>query len=217
MRRTRCALATDFDADDSLDDIELLNIDANASHARVFQQYRCDPLSESLNEIYMAAADDQTNRVENDVIREDRAHIVRVRASPSHQRFDLEHHALLTLALEIISADLRGNDKIAHEHPVYLTVGVPSADNTSRKQPPINFWRGVRFGPFTRDQITDERNRLRVDRAVAVVGMAKGAAESEDVGAHEQQAGDVGSLKRTRKAAREFPPRGTASRNPRAL
>ncbi len=79
----------------------------------------------------MAAAYDKSNGVEDDVIGEDRAHIFRVRAGSPHQSFDLEGDALLYMPLEIIGADLRLNDKITHEHPVELALGVASADNAA--------------------------------------------------------------------------------------
>ncbi len=171
---------------------------------------RGDLLGESLDEVDMAAADDKPNRIEDDVVGEDRAHVFRVRAGSAHQSFDLEHHALLGVALEIIGADLRVNDEVTHEHPVDLAFGVASADDAASKQPPIDLRRSVRFGPFSRDQIADQRDGLRVDRAFAIVGVTKRSAKSEDVGPHEQQSGNVGGLERARKAARE--PRRAAPR-----
>ena len=150
------------------------------------QHDRGDLLGERLDEIDMAAADDESDRVEDDVVGEDRAHVFRMRAGAPHQSLDLERHALLGMALEIIGADLRLNDEVAHEHPVDLAFGVASADDSASEQPPIDLRRGVRVGPLARDQIADERDRLRVDRAFAIVGATKRSAESEDVGAHQQ-------------------------------
>ncbi len=163
--RTCSTLATDFDADRALDDIELLHADANASHASMPQHDRSDVLGQGLDKIDMAATDDKPNRVEDDVVGEDRAHIVRLRAGASHQGLDVEDYPLLQAALEIIGANLRGNDKVAHEHPVDLSFGVAPADDPASEQSPIDLCRRVRARPFTRDQIADERNGLRVDRA----------------------------------------------------
>ena len=54
------ALTTDFDPDLALDDVELPDIDANAAYARVLQHQRGDLFRERLDEIDMAAADDET-------------------------------------------------------------------------------------------------------------------------------------------------------------
>ena len=153
-------LATNFDADGAPDDVELLDVDANISHASMPQYDRGDLLGESLDKIDMAAADDETNRVENDVIGKDRAHVVGVRAGASHQSFDLEQYALLRVAFGFISADLRRNDEITHENPIDFALDVASANDSTSEQPPVDLRRGVRIGPFTRDQVTDERDGL---------------------------------------------------------
>ena len=76
----------------------LLDVDANASHASMLQHDLGDLFGEGLDKFDMAAADDESDRVEDDVVGEDRAHVVRVRAGPSHQSFDLEKDALLRVA-----------------------------------------------------------------------------------------------------------------------
>ena len=72
-------------------------------------------------------------------------------AGAPHQSLDLERHPLLCLPLEIISADLRLNDEVAHEHPVQIALGIASADDSASEQPPIDLRRAVGVQPLTRD------------------------------------------------------------------
>src|SRR6185437_2075566 len=147
----------------------------------------CELFRKRLDEIDMAAPDHETDGVENQVVGKDRAHVVRVRAAAPHQRLDIEDDALADGALEIISADLSGDDKVAHEHAVEFALLVASANNPSRQQPPIDLRRSVWVRSLARDQITDENDGGRIDRASPVVGVTKRAAESEDIWAHKQE------------------------------
>ena len=162
-----------------------------------------DVLGECLDKFDVAAADDELNRVEDNVVGEDRAHVIRVRAGPSHQSFDLEEYALLRVALEIISADLGRNDEITHEHPIDVAFDVATADDPASEQPPIDLRRSIRLAPFTRNQIADEGDGLWVDCAFTIVSVTQRSTESEDVGADEQQARDVGRLERACESADE--------------
>ena len=164
------------------------------------KQDRSDLFGERLDKIDMAAADhDQADGVENDVVGENRAHVVGMRAGAPHQSLDIEDDALTDGALEIIGADRGGNDEVTHEHAVEFAFLVTSADEAARQQSPIDFRRSVWVRSFARDQIADENDGGRIDRASPVVGVTKRAAESKDIGTHEQQPSE-------RQALRASPP-----------
>src|SRR5690348_1089992 len=76
----RGPLPADLDADLALDHIELADVDADAAHARVLQENRGDLFGEGLDKIDMAAPDHEPDRVENQVIGEDRPHVSAMRA-----------------------------------------------------------------------------------------------------------------------------------------
>ena len=126
-----------------------------------------------------------------------------MRAGATHQSLDIEDDALTDAALEIIGADRGGDDEVTHEHAVEFAFLVASANDAARQQSPIDFRRSVGVRPFARDQIADESDRVRVDRALPIVGMTKRASESEDVRTHEQQPRDVRRLERARQAAHQ--------------
>ena len=119
-----------------------------------------------------------------------------MRACAADQRLDVEGDALLGAALEIIGADLGFDDKIAHEHAVEFAFLLASADEAARQQPPVDLGRSVGVRPLARDQIANQRDRLRVDRAPPIVPATKRAAKAEHVRTHEQQARNVGRLQR---------------------
>ena len=135
-----------------------------------------------------------------------------VRAGAPHQSLDIEHDALTDGALEIIGADRGRDDEVAHKHAVELAFLVASADDPAREQSPIDLRRSVGVRPLTRDQIADESDGLRVDRALPIVGMTKRASESKDIRTHEQQSRNVRRFERARQAAHQARARGTARR-----
>ena len=94
----------------------------------------------------MAAPHDQPDGVENDVVGENRAHIVGMRAGATHQRLDIEDDALTDGTLEIIGADRGGNDEVAHEHAVEFAFLIAPANEAARQQSPIDFRRSVGIG-----------------------------------------------------------------------
>src|SRR5579871_341482 len=153
VSRTGRALTADFDPDLAPDNIELPDIDANAVYARVLQYERRHLFRERLDKIDMASADDELDRVDDKVVGKDRAHVVRLRAGTPHQRLDFEHDTLMDAALEIICADLRGDDEVAHEHAVEFTLVVASANDAASEQSPIDLRRSVQLEAFTGDQI----------------------------------------------------------------
>src|SRR4029077_9179531 len=118
VSRTRGALATDFDPDRALDHVEFADVDANAAHPCMPQKDRGDLLGERLDKIDMAAPDHEADGVENDVVGENRPHVVRVRSGAAHHSLDVEDDALTDRTLEIIGADGSGNDEVVHEHTV---------------------------------------------------------------------------------------------------
>ena len=126
-----------------------------------------------------------------------------VRAGAPHQSLDVEDDALTDGALEIVGADLSGDDKVAHEHAVEFAFLVASANDPAREQSPIDLRRSVGVRPLARDQIADESDGLRVDRASPIMGVTKRAAESKDIRAHEQQSRNVRRFERARQAADE--------------
>src|SRR5271168_4989647 len=123
----------------------------------------------------MPASDDKPDHVEDQVVGKDRTHVVRVRAGPPHQSLDLENDALLDPALEIIRADLRRDDEVTHEHAVEFAFFVAPADDPASEQSPIDLLRSVDLQSFARDQIADESDGLRIDRASPIVGVTKRA------------------------------------------
>ena len=107
-------------------------------------------------------------------------------------------------ALEIIRADLRRDDEVTHEHAVEFALVVASANDTASEQSPIDLRRSVEVRTFARDQIADESDGLGVDRPSPIMGGTKSAAESENIGAHEQQSRNVRRFERTRQAAHQL-------------
>ena len=57
-----------------------------------------------------------------------------MRAGAAHQSLDVEDDALTDGALEIVSADLGGDDKVAHEHAIEFAFVVASANDPARQQ-----------------------------------------------------------------------------------
>src|ERR1700677_77719 len=186
IRRSRGAFTTDFDPDSALDHVELADVDPNAAHPRMLQEDRSDLFRERLDKIDMAAPHDQANGVENDVVGENRAHSIGVRAGATHESLDVEDDPLTDGTLEIIGADRGGNDEIIHEHTVEFASRVAPPNEPARQQSPINFGRNVGIGSLTRDEIADESDRDRIDRALPIAGTTKPPAESEDIRTHAQ-------------------------------
>ena len=87
----------------------------------------------------MAAPDDQTDRVENDVVGENGTHIVGMRAAATHESLDVEDNALTDGTFEIVCPDRGGNNEVMHEHAVEFAFLVASADEAARQQSPIDF------------------------------------------------------------------------------
>src|SRR5262249_42775446 len=156
VSRTGGALATDFDPDRALDDVEFADADPNAAHPRMLQKDRGNLFGERLDEIDVAAADHEADGVENDVVGENRPHVVRVGSGAAHHGVDVEDDALTDGALEIIGADRRRNDEVAHEHAVEFAVLVAAANEAARQQSPIDFRRSFWVRPLARDEIADE-------------------------------------------------------------
>ena len=127
-----------------------------------------------------------------------------MRAGPPHQSLDLEDDALMDGALEIIGADLRRDDEVAHEHAVEFAFVVPSADDTAREQSPIDLRRSVELRTFARDQIADESDGLRVDRRSPIMGVEQSAPRNPSTsGRTKQQSRNVRRFERARQAAHQ--------------
>src|SRR6202044_1352399 len=77
-------------------------------------------------------------------------------------------------------------------------------DEAARQQSPINFRRNVGIGSLARDQVADENDRGRIDRALPIAGMTKRPSETEDIRTHEQEPGDVRRFKRARQSAHQL-------------
>ena len=104
-------------------------------------------------------------------------------------------------ALEFVGADLSGDDKVTHEHAIDFGLLVASADDPASEQSPIDLRRGVGVRPFPRDQVADESDSLRVDRASPIMVVTKRAAESKDIRAQKHEARNVRRFERARQAA----------------
>ena len=96
-----------------------------------------------------------------------------MRAGAAHQRLDVEDDALTDGALEIISADLGGDDKVAHEHAVEFAFLVASANDPAASNRQSIFGEASGLRPLARDQIADESDGGGIDRRLADRGRDK--------------------------------------------
>ena len=197
------AIAPDLDADGAVDHVDLADADAQASHARVFQHRVRDLLRKGLHELHVAAPDGEPDRVQNDVVGEDRAHVVGVTRGAAHRDLDVEHDPLRRDALEIVGADMGVNHEVADKNVVDLALVIPAADDAAGEQPPVDFRRPVAVGALSRNEIANQREALRIEPARPIVIDAERAAESEHVRTDEKKPRRVGRLERPRKAADE--------------
>ena len=77
-----------------------------------------DILGDGLDEVDVAASDDEPDRIQDHVVGENRAHVVGVSDSARDRGLDIEENALLGAPLVRISADLGCGEEIAQEDDV---------------------------------------------------------------------------------------------------
>ena len=110
-----------------------------ALHALVQQHHLGEALGDRLDELDMAGGEDHFYRIHDDVIGEDRAHVVAADGDARHIDVDIEAHALRAAALEIIGADLDRNDEVAHEHVIDLAAALAALEKAaSDDQRPVD-------------------------------------------------------------------------------
>ena len=95
----------------------------------MLQHDRGDRLGDGLDEVDMAAAEDDPDGVEDDVVGDDGAQVVGVGGGAGDGGVDVEQQTLACPALVRVGADLRGRQEIVDEDRV---VGRPAPASATR-------------------------------------------------------------------------------------
>ena len=87
-----------------------------------------------------------------------------------------------------------------HEHAIKFAFMVASANEPAREKSPIDLRRSVGDRPLAGNQISNESDILRVDRASPIMGVTKRASEPKNIRTCEQQSRNVRRLERARQS-----------------
>src|SRR3984893_11125892 len=166
----RRAFAFDLDPNRATHDIEFFNPHANPRNKWVTQNFVRDPARQRLDQIDMASPEDDFDGVDNYVVGENAAHVVKSPLVASHLHVDVKTHVLVLNAFEVIGADGAWEHKIVHEYQIGLDdllVGRNIA--SSQQEAPIEprlAGSALTIG-FARNEIPDHPHGCRVDRGLA--------------------------------------------------
>ena len=116
----RRAFAFDLDANRATHDIEFFNPHANPRNTCVTQNFVGDPARQRLDQIDMAPPEDDFDGVDNYVVGENAAHVVKSPLNAAHLHVDVKTHVLVLNALEFIGADGAWEHEIVHENQIGL-------------------------------------------------------------------------------------------------
>src|SRR5579883_209935 len=112
------AFALDLDPDAAFDHVELFGAHGDRLNSRMGEKRIGNALGERLDEIDMATAQDQLDRIDDQIIGEDVAHIFGLMGGATDIDVDIEAHALRAVALMVIGADGDRQDEIVDEDAI---------------------------------------------------------------------------------------------------
>src|SRR5262249_251445 len=130
----RPAFAFDLDTDRSPHHIEFFNPDTNAHGAGIAQDFACDAVCQSFDQIDMTSPEDDFDRVDDQIVGKNSAHIVKSMFYAPHVDINVEAHILRLRAFEIIGANGAWEHEIMDENPVRLDKPVIGSDHAARQE-----------------------------------------------------------------------------------
>src|SRR2546430_17452625 len=117
----------------------------------------------------MAPPKDDFDGIDNYVVAENAAHIVKSQRVASHLHVNVKTHALVLNAFEVIGADGAWEHKIVHENQIGLDESLVGRNIASSQQEPIDpglVASELTIG-FARNEIPDHPHGCRVDRGLS--------------------------------------------------
>src|SRR5208283_15253 len=202
----RRAFALDLNTDRAAHDVEFFYPHANPRDAGITQDFIREAAWQRLDQIDMASPEDDFDRVDNDIVGENAAHVVKPTVVALHIRVDVEADVLGMTALEIIGADRAGEHKIMHENQIRLDKALIGRDIAApQMETPIDprIISRARSIRLARNEIPDHPDRCGVDFALAHAAVAQTAAKAEIIRLQRQQARHVGRFERAGEARHE--------------